>query len=45
MVEALIMEEPYLQCTENKCWTFIMMDLATVKSHGKFVRAPVLYRK
>lgn len=21
-----------------------MMDLATVKSHGKFVRAPVLYR-
>ena len=35
MVEALILEEPYLQCTEKECWTFIMMDLATVKSHGK----------
>ena len=31
--------------TENECWTFIVMDLATIKLHGKFVRAPVLYRK
>lgn len=45
MVEALMMEDSYLQCTENECWTYIMMALATVKSHGKFVRAPVLYRK